>query len=67
MLNLLSLKALANKFLNFIRPFLNIVTRCEITFQKKVVNRLTLFIMITGATKLCNTEKLFAELGWESL
>ena len=23
--------------------------------------------IITGATKLCSTEKLFAELGWESL
>ena len=27
----------------------------------------TLFMYVTGATKLCSTDRLFMELGWESL
>ena len=53
-------------------PYWNIVTSCGITVPQKAKKNLDArhveaARIVTGGTKLCSVDKLYSELGWDSL
>ena len=65
-------RALQNLYFAFIRPLLeyscSVWDNCS-TENKKILESIHTEAarIITGATKLCNIEKLYSKLGWETL
>ncbi|MCG7879157.1 MAG: reverse transcriptase domain-containing protein, partial [Candidatus Thiodiazotropha endolucinida] len=67
-----SRKALEKMYMSFIRPLLEysdvVWDNCSLESKKQLdAIHVEAARIITGATKLCSVEKLFSELGWESL
>ena len=70
--NLLSRKSLEKLYISFIRPLLeysdSVWDNCSSESKKQLEAIHTESArIVSGATKLCSIEKLFVELGWESL